>query len=118
MAHACLRGRFPERAMPPWEFERDGETLLVDPSGPLVVSIGGAVDLAVDAAVAGTGIVYLFEDWLRAHLNSGALEPVLEAWWPSFSGPFLYYPGRRLMPAPLKAFVEFVKASGAAAATV
>jgi len=118
MAHACLRGRFPERAMPPWEFERDGETLLVDPSGPLVVSIGGAVDLAVDAAVAGTGIVYLFEDWLRAHLNSGALEPVLEAWWPSFSGPFLYYPGRRLMPAPLKAFVEFVKTSGAAAATV
>ena len=117
MAHACLRGRFPERAMPPWEFERDGETLLVDPSGPLVVSIGGAVDLAVDAAVAGSGIVYLFEGWLRPHLTSGALEPVLEAWWPSFSGPFLYYPGRRLMPAPLKAFVEYVKASGAAAAT-
>ncbi|WP_218184730.1 LysR family transcriptional regulator [Luteibacter sp. UNCMF366Tsu5.1] len=117
MAHACLRGRFPERAMPPWEFERDGETLLVDPSGPLVVSIGGAVDLAVDAAVAGAGIVYLFEGWLRPYLDSGALEPVLETWWPSFSGPFLYYPGRRLTPAPLKAFVEFVKASGAAAAT-
>lgn len=117
MAHACLRGRFPERAMPPWEFERDGETVLVDPSGPLVVSIGGAVDLAVDAAVAGAGIVYLFEGWLRPYLDSGALEPVLETWWPSFSGPFLYYPGRRLTPAPLKAFVEFVKASGAAAAT-
>jgi DNA-binding transcriptional LysR family regulator len=110
VGHACLRGRFPGRAMPPWEFERDGQTLLVDPTGPLVVSIGGAVDLAVDAALAGTGIVYLFEGWLRPHLESGALEPVLASWWPSFPGPFLYYAGRRLIPAPLKAFVEFVRA--------
>jgi hypothetical protein len=26
------------------------------------------------------------------------------------SGPFLYYPGRRLVPAPLAAFVDFIKA--------
>ena len=48
-------------------------------------SIGGAADLAVDAAIAGTGIVTLFEDWLRPHLDSGALEPVLEPWWQRFS---------------------------------
>ena len=65
---------------------------------------------AVAAAIAGTGIVYLFEDWLRPHLDSGALEPVLEPWWPRFTGPFLYYPGRRLVPAPLRAFVDFIKA--------
>ncbi|MER8968304.1 LysR family transcriptional regulator [Mesorhizobium sp. M0633] len=110
LGHACLRGRFASRAMPPWEFERDGEVVRVDPTGPLVVTLGGATDLKVDAAIAGTGIISLFEDWLRPHFESGALEPLLEPWWQSFSGPFLYYPGRRLVPAPLRAFIDFIKA--------
>lgn len=109
MHHACLRGRFPSGSMPAWEFERGGETVRIDASGPLVVQIGGAVDLAVDAAIAGSGVMYLFEDWLRPHFDSGALEPVLESWWPQFSGPFLYYSGRRLVPSPLKALIEFIK---------
>lgn len=107
--HACLRGRFSSGSMIVWEYERNGEVVRVEPSGPLLVSVGAATDLAVDAAVAGTGIITLFEDWLRPHLDSGALQPVLEAWWPSFSGPFLYYPGRRLVPAPLRAFIDFIK---------
>jgi DNA-binding transcriptional LysR family regulator len=111
LGHACLRGRFASGVMMPWEFERDGEVVRVDPTGPLLVRIGAATDLAVDAAIADAGIVYLFEDWLRPHLDSGALEPVLEPWWPRFPGPFLYYPGRRLVPAPLRAFVDFIKAS-------
>jgi DNA-binding transcriptional LysR family regulator len=106
---ACLRGRFASGAMTPWEFERDGKVVRVDPSGPLLVQVGAATDLAVEAAVAGTGVVHLFEDWLRPHLDSSALEPVLEPWWQRFSGPFLYYPGRRLLPAPLRAFVDFIK---------
>lgn len=113
LGHACLLGRFGSGAMTPWEFERGGEVVRVDPSGPLLVSVGSATDLAVEAAVAGTGIVTLFEDWLRPLLDSGSLEPVLEAWWPSFSGPFLYYPGRRLVPTPLRAFIAFVKAAAA-----
>ncbi|NOK08478.1 LysR family transcriptional regulator [Corallococcus exercitus] len=109
LQHACLRGRFSSGAMTPWEFERDGERVRVDPTGPLIVGLGGGADLAVDVALAGTGIVSLFEDWLRPYLESGALEPVLEPWWQSFSGPFLYYPGRRLVPAPLRAFIDFIK---------
>lgn len=109
--HACLRGRFSSGTMTPWEFELDGEIVRVDPSGPLLVQIGAAIDLAVEAAIAGTGIIFLFEDWLRPHLDSGVLEPVLEPWWQRFSGPFLYYPGRRLVPAPLRAFVDFIKSS-------
>jgi DNA-binding transcriptional LysR family regulator len=111
LEHACLRGRFSSGAMTPWEFERDGEVVRVDPSGPLLVQAGAATDLAVEAAIAGTGVIYLFEDWLRPHLAGGALEPILELWWQRFSGPFLYYPGRRLLPAPLRAFVDFVKSS-------
>jgi DNA-binding transcriptional LysR family regulator len=109
--HACLLGRFTSGALTsPWEFERAGEIVRVEPKGPLVVAIGAATDLAVDAAVAGVGIISLFEDWLRPHLDSGALEPVLEEWWQPFSGPFLYYSDRRLVPPPLRAFIDFVAA--------
>ncbi len=109
LTHACLRGQFASGASPPWEFERDGEIVRVDPTGPLVVRIGAAADLAVSAGIAGLGIVHLFEEWLRPHLDSGALEPVLMPWWQSFPGPFLYYPGRRHLPAPLRAFVDFIR---------
>lgn len=113
LAHACLRGQFSSGAMAAWHFERNGETLRLDPGGPLVVRPGAAVDLAIRCAVAGLGVIHLFEDMLRPHLDNGELEPVLEPWWQRFSGPFLYYPGRRHVPAPLRAFVEFVR-SGAA----
>jgi len=112
LQHRCMRARFPSGAMAQYSFERDGETVHVDPSGPLQVQIGGAVDLAVESAVAGLGIVYLFEDWLRPYFERGALEPVLEPWWPQFSGPYLYYPGRRLVPAPLRAFLDFIRTEG------
>jgi DNA-binding transcriptional LysR family regulator len=111
LGHTCLQGRFPSGATMAWEFERDGEVIKVDVMGPLTVSIGGATDLLVDVAIAGTGIVPLFEDWLRPHFESGALEPLLEPWWQRFAGPYLYYPGRRLVPAPLRAFVDFIKAA-------
>jgi DNA-binding transcriptional LysR family regulator len=109
LSHACMRARFASGAMIQWQFERDGETLRIDPPGPLLVQVGGAIDLAIETAVAGTGIVYLFEDWLRPYIERGELVPVLESWWPAFSGPYLYYPGRRLLPAPLRAFVDFIR---------
>ncbi len=67
--------------MPPWEFERDGEIVRVDPTGPMIVRPGAAADLAIAAAVAGTGVIHLFEGWLRPQLDAGVLEPVLEDWW-------------------------------------
>ena len=112
--HNCIRGRFASGAIAPWEFEKDGEVVNVEPTGQLIVATGGAAELMVAAAIGGVGIMGLFEDWIRPHFSSGALEPVLEPWWPRFSGPFLYYPGRRLVPAPLRAFIDFVKARGQA----
>lgn len=109
LAHACLRGRFSSGVMNAWEFERNGKLFKVDPTGPLIVGLGATTELAVDAAIAGSGIVYLFEDWLRPFMQRGELEPLLEPWWPRFSGPFLYFAGRRDLPAPLRAFVDFVR---------
>lgn len=110
LGHACLRGRFASGALTsPWEFERDGEAVRIAPQGPLVASVAGGADLLVDVAVAGGGVVHLFDGWLRPQLDAGTLEPVLQDWWQRFPGPFLYYPGRRLVPPPLRAFLDFIK---------
>ncbi|ROU00766.1 LysR family transcriptional regulator [Marinobacter sp. R17] len=108
--YPCIRGRYASGTSTAWEFEKSGEIIRIEPTGPLTVSIGAAVDLSVQAAVGGTGVIQLFESWLQPHLDSGALEPVLEPWWQTFSGPYLYYPGHRLVPAPLRAFIDFIKA--------
>jgi DNA-binding transcriptional LysR family regulator len=107
LSHACLRHRFANGNMPPWEFERAGQVVRVAVSGPLIAS---ALEPAMAAALAGVGLILTFEEDIAAALASGALEPVIPDWWQSFSGPFLYYPSRSLMPAPLRAFVDFVRA--------
>ncbi|HEX8470193.1 MAG TPA: LysR family transcriptional regulator [Brevundimonas sp.] len=109
LGHACLRGRFSSGVSPAWEFEQGGETVMIEGDGPLLVNMGPAIDLAVEAAVAGAGVIYVFEDWIAQQLARGDLEPVLQDWWPSFSGPFLYYSGRRLVPPPLRAFIDFIR---------
>ena len=108
LEHACLRGKFLSGAMPAWEFERDGQKLTVEPGGPLIVT-PTVFDLAVSAAVAGHGVIYLFEEWLEPYITSGQLQPVLSDWWMDFPGPFLYYAGRRHLPAPLRAFIDFIQ---------
>ncbi len=114
LEHDCLRLRFASGALAIWEFANDAETVRIDPSGPLLIQPGSACDLLVDAAVAGLGIVSLFEDWLAPHIRSGALQPVLEDWATSFSGPMLYFSGRRHLPPPLRAFIDFVRSAGPA----
>jgi len=109
LAHACLRLRFAGGAPAIWEFEKAGEIIRLDPPGPLLIQPGSACDLLVDAAVAGLGIVCLFEDWLAPHIRSGALDVLLEDWSPPFPGPMLYYSGRRHLPPPLRAFVDFIR---------
>lgn len=109
LEHNCLRGRFINGATHAWEFVRRSETIRVEPRGSLIFTLNTGTELAVEAAVAGSGVVYLLERWLQPYFARGDLEPVLEGWWPRFSGAFLYYPGRRHLPVPLRAFVDFVK---------
>ena len=114
LQHDCLLGKFLSGAIPPWEFERDGQKVSVEPGGPIVVT-PTAFDFAVSMAIAGHGLVYLFEEWLQPHIDAGQLQPVLQDWAMPFPGPLLYYAGRRHLPAPLRAFIDFVQANFAQA---
>lgn len=104
--HACIRHRFASGVMHPWEFERDGEIVKITPTARVIAN---SIDLEIAAALQGLGLIATFADFLEQELRSGALEPVLQDWQQPFSGPFLYYPSRRHMPAPLRAFVDFIK---------
>lgn len=106
LEHACIRHRFPSGVTPAWEFERDGEVIKVVPRGPLIATAG---ELELAAAAQGLGLVATFEEFAAADLAGGILETVLEDWSPPFPGPFLYYHSRRQMPAPLRAFVDFLR---------
>ncbi|MBZ6077485.1 LysR family transcriptional regulator [Microvirga puerhi] len=106
LSHNCIRHRFANGRALPWDYERSGETIRISPTGPLVAT---NFDLELSAAIQGLGLIHSFEEFLAPAIARGALEPVLEDWSERFSGPFLYYASRRHMPAPLRAFVDFVK---------
>ncbi len=108
MNHACIRHRFASGAVSDWEFERGGEIVRIKPDGPLAAS---AIELELGAAIAGLGVICSFEEFLSGALDRGELVEVLADWRQEFSGPFLYYPSRN-MPAPLRAFVDFIRKDG------
>jgi DNA-binding transcriptional LysR family regulator len=64
----------------------------------------------VDAALQHLGVAYVPETAARAELDQDRLVRVLEDWCPAGPGLFLYFPATRLMPAPLRALVDMLKA--------
>lgn len=66
----------------------------------------------VDAAVAGVGLAFAPEDRLKPHIAAGRLVPVLEQWWPRFTGHHLYFPSRRQPSAAFALLVEALRWRG------
>lgn len=102
----CIRYRFSSGIFYRWEFERGGTELEIEVDGPITLS---EQDLMIDAALAGSGIAYVFESLAAPHLEVGRLMRVLEDWCPYYPGFFIYYPSRAQIPAALRAFIDFVK---------
>jgi len=102
----CIRHRFPSGSMYRWEFERGGIEQEIEVNGPLTL---GDVSLMVGPALQGLGLAYVFEDMVSEHLAAGRLVQVLADWCPFYPGLHLYYPSRRHVPAPLKAFIDFAR---------
>ena len=105
-AHNCIRLRFPSGAIIPWQFEKNGRQVEVAVEGRLAVN---DPELAVKAAVDGVGMLYTARGYATAEIEAGRLVPVLEDWQTPATAIFLYYPGRRQVPAPLQAFIEFLR---------
>jgi DNA-binding transcriptional LysR family regulator len=97
---------FPDGRIPLWEFERGDRTVRIRPDGPLTAS---GTRLQLQAALQGLGFCPTFEDYVRDDVASGRLVQVLEDWLPPFPGPFLYYPRNPFTPAPLAAFVSWIR---------
>jgi DNA-binding transcriptional LysR family regulator len=104
--HRCINFRWPtDFSVYRWEFERDGEALDVAVEGPLIVN---EPEMVTAAVLDGVGIAYLFTHQAESLIASGKLVPLLEEWSPAFPGFYLYYPSRRQMAPPLRAFLDFV----------
>jgi DNA-binding transcriptional LysR family regulator len=106
-AHPCLNYRLTTGGLYRWEYAQDGRVLDIEVAGPLV---SNDTEVLLGAARSGAGIMVAFENAVRADFESGRLVPLLESWWPSFPGFYLYHPGRAQMPRKLRVFIDFLQA--------
>jgi DNA-binding transcriptional LysR family regulator len=105
-AHNCIRFRFQSGVIVPWQFEKKGRQVEVAVEGRLTVN---DPELAVRAALDGVGVLYTALGYAEPDINAGRLVPLLEDWRTPAAAIFLYYPGRRQVPVPLQAFIEFLR---------
>ena len=104
--HNCIRFRFPSGVIVPWQFEKKGKKVEVAVEGRLTVN---DLDLAIRAALDGVGVLYTALGYAAPEIKAGRLVPLLEDWRTRSAAIFLYYPSRRQVPAPLQAFIEFLR---------
>lgn len=105
-AHRCIQARLPSGTYR-WEYAQGGREFDIETTGP-VLSNDGAVLLA--AVRAGAGVACVMEVQVAADLAAGRLLPLLQAWWPSFPGFWLYHPSRVNVPRKLRVFIDFMQA--------
>ena len=78
--HRCIGHRVPNGKLYRWEFERAGQALTIETSGPVILD---DEELMVDAAIKGLGIAYVASPAAEAALAEGRLRQVLAAWAPA-----------------------------------
>src|SRR5688572_664518 len=65
--HRCINLRGGSSGPYRWEFEKDGEALVVDVNGPVVVD---DADLMIRAAIDGLGLTFSFEEYVAPQIAS------------------------------------------------
>jgi DNA-binding transcriptional LysR family regulator len=107
-SHRCIQLRSPNGTINPWEFSRRGKKQMVDVQGSITLD---EPTLMLEAVREGLGLAYLTEYNIAAELQAGKLQRVLADWTPPFGDLCLYYPGRRNIPAGLRALIDLIRDS-------
>ncbi|HEX4407306.1 MAG TPA: LysR family transcriptional regulator [Xanthobacteraceae bacterium] len=106
LAHNCVRLRTDwNGGVQPWDFEKDGHKLEATVDGSLILNDWF---LVLHAVLDGLGIGYFPEVVVSSYIANGRLTRVMQDWCGRLSGVFLYYPSRRQVPGPLRAFIDFM----------
>ncbi|MDB5616658.1 LysR family transcriptional regulator [Tardiphaga sp.] len=105
--HRCINYRLVRSGgLYAWDFEEKGRSFEVRVAGPLVFN---NADLLREAALAGHGLAYMYDDMVAADVKAGRLKRVLEKWCPTFPGYYLYHPSRRQTPPALTALIAALR---------
>lgn len=88
-----------------WRYRSGGKELAVSLRSRLSVS---TVEAAIDACVAGTGVVRAVSYQIADHVRSNRLRLLLEAYEPTPRPVHLVYDKQNRLPLKLRAFVDFV----------
>lgn len=104
--HRCLLGRRSTGQAWPWEFERQGREVVVNPPGVLVADEN---EVLRRACLDGAGLAFLFRDQVAADIEAGRLVSLLDDWCEPFAGFFLYYHSRRQVSPALRAFIDWMR---------
>ncbi len=104
--HQCINIRRTSGDIFHWELQNDGRDFEIKVSGNLTGNDNTAL---IDMVREGMGIGYAFEYEVTDDFGRGTLTPLLEKYWPSFPGFYLYYPSRQHMPRKLRVFIDYMQ---------
>ncbi|BCM19689.1 LysR family transcriptional regulator [Mesorhizobium sp. J8] len=110
--HNCIGYRLVRSgALYRWDLNDNGKDVVVETRGTAIVtdSLG-----AIDLALAGVGLAYVFEPLVRADLAAGRLVQILPQTAIGEPGLFLYFPRRASMAPKLRAFIDTAQEIGRA----
>ncbi|TIW25823.1 MAG: LysR family transcriptional regulator, partial [Mesorhizobium sp.] len=110
--HNCIGYRLVRSgALYRWDLNDNDRDVVVETRGTAIVtdSLG-----AIDLALAGVGLAYVFEPLVRADLAAGRLVQILPHTAIEEPGLFLYFPRRASMAPKLRAFIDSAQEIGRA----
>ena len=105
--HVCIQNLYPTGVRYAWAFEKDGREIEFQPTGPFA---SDDHELIAQAAGAGVGLGYVWENRAERDIAEGRLVRCLEPWCAPEDWLHLYYPTRKHISAGLRAVIEAMRA--------